>query len=212
MQMQLTGKRAGMVWLFVLILALILVPFALFGDRVDAWVATTIETGLAPGAAAALVVGLLAIDAPLPVPSSVVAVAGGAFLGPVYGSLAVFAGLTFGSAIGYGMGWYLGPVALTRFGTPLATPKTFARIGPGLLIVTRAIPVLAETMTIASGALRLPLPQFVPPVLLANAGLGLFFGVTGAAASEQGSFLIAFVASIFLPLIGYLGWQWFGRR
>lgn len=194
-------------WLCLVIATAVILPFLAFGDQIDAWIADLFAGSPPPGLIAAMAVALLGLDAPLPVPSSVVALGAGAYLGFSGGAAVIFVGLCLGSAVGYGIGRWIGQPAIRRFGGHSAPADLPDLMGPGLLIVTRAVPVLAETATIAAGAMGFPLRRFVPPVLMANAGLALFFGWTGAAAVEDGLFLVAFAASVAVPLVGYVVWR-----
>ena len=197
----------GPLLLVLCIATAVILLFLAFGDRIDAWVGDLFTSKPSPGMVAAIAVGLLALDAPLPVPSSVVALGAGAYLGFAGGAAVIFVGLCLGSAVGYGIGRSLGQPALRRFGVQSAPSDLPTLMGPGMLIVTRAVPVLAETATIAAGAMGFPMRRFVPPVLMANAGLALFFAWAGAVALEDGMFLVAFAASVIVPLVGYLIWR-----
>ncbi len=77
--------------LLLVVFALIIVPFVMFGDAVDAWVAGYIESASEnKGAAALLLGGLLALDIILPAPSSIISTA---------------CGLLFGSSVGRWCPW-----------------------------------------------------------------------------------------------------------
>src|SRR5687767_2292443 len=60
-------------------------------------------------AVTAVVVGLLATDVFLPVPSSVVATLSGYQLGSAWGTLAAWAGMSLGAVIGFSLARWLGP-------------------------------------------------------------------------------------------------------
>ncbi len=188
---------------------LVIIPFVLFGDAIETQIAAVLDAE--PGAVlvGGLILGLLALDAPLPVPSSLVALASGAYFGPWIGGALIFAGLTIGAVVGYALGHTLGRLALARFTNQPLGAGTNWRLGPGALIVTRGIPVLSETATITAGAMGYPLARFLPPVLLANAGIAALFGITGAQAVGWQGFLLAFGVSIAAPLVCYLIWRRF---
>jgi uncharacterized membrane protein YdjX (TVP38/TMEM64 family) len=81
-----------------------LVPLAVFGMRLDAWVAAWLATEPPAPMLAAAEVGVLAADILLPVPSSLVATFGGAVLGIPLGTLCAWLGMTIGSLAGWALG------------------------------------------------------------------------------------------------------------
>lgn len=187
----------------VLILcACVLVPFLIWGDAIELWVAAQMQSRSGLWAVAALVVGLLSADVVLPLPSSLVAVGAGAKLGLVYGALAIFSGLMIGNLFGYWLG--------RRFGIAVATKMTGGQarlpdeIGISMLCLTRPVPVLSEPATVIAGAGGMPLPQFLFSVGLSNAGIALVYGYLGALAVDVGSFLLVFLAAVAVPALGYL--------
>jgi len=158
------------------------VPFVLIGGplerRVDAW----LDAATGRGTKAALVVGLLAGDVLLPVPSSVVNTFAGKALGFLPGAAAAWLGMTAGAVIGF---------ALARlFGRPLAvrlcaeedlqrTDALSARYGSGLLLLARAVPVLAEASVLFFGTTDLSWRRFVVPVALGNLVIALGYAALG---------------------------------
>jgi uncharacterized membrane protein YdjX (TVP38/TMEM64 family) len=198
-------KRWGLVG--AALLALIIVPFVLFGDDLDAAVTPWLDA--APLSAFALgSAGLLAADVVLPVPSSVVATAAGVRLGPVLGTLVVFAGLELGCAIAWAIGRWLGRPAIDRLVDAPAQERAQRWLGgPGglaFLAATRAVPVLSEATTLLAGGLRLPFGRFFAVTAAANAGLGLVYAGLGALSSYTGSFALSVVGAIGPPAIAIL--------
>ncbi|MCA9234930.1 MAG: VTT domain-containing protein [Planctomycetales bacterium] len=137
---------------------------------------------------ATLVVVVLASDVVLPVPSGPVATLAGAQLGTSLGAAAACAGMTAGAAIAFALA--------RRWGRPLAerlsSPESLAELddacqrhGPWMLAVTRPLPVLAEAGALLVGALQMPWRRFLPPVLLANAALGVAYAALGEYAAER---------------------------
>src|SRR5688572_5283038 len=89
--------------LMCLILAVPIVPFLAFGGRAEEWVrAWTLDPPAAP-ITAAVVVGLLATDIFLPVPSSVISTAAGWRLGWLGGTAVSWAGMSAGAVIGFAL-------------------------------------------------------------------------------------------------------------
>ena len=186
----------------IVLCALVLVPFLLWGDAIDHALAGWMQTTSGVWAIVALVVGLLSADVVLPLPSSLVAAWAGAQLGLFLGALAVFFGLTIGNLIGYWLGRRFGASAAQRMtGGEGRLPET---IGVPILCLTRPVPVLSEPATVIAGAGRMPLGTFLAAVGLSNAGIALVYGAFGAWAQDTSSFLLVFAAAVAVPAAGFV--------
>ncbi len=190
-------------------------PFILFEGRF-----LELATGLldprGPSAPllALAILALFAGDVVLPVPSSLVSVAAVAVFGWA-GGLLIWAGMSAGCALGYWLGGraarplaqrYLGRAELDR------ARRIAADIGPATLVLTRAVPVLAEASTVAAGLAAMPLARFAAATGLANAGIALFYAAAGAAMpGTGGAFLMLFAAAAALPAVGWLALRLLGR-
>ena len=98
--------------LMCVVLLVPIIPFLLFGDQVDQWFEGVADNPPSMAATFLLVVGLLATDILLPVPSSVVSTMSGWQLGWIIGTLATWVGMNVGAVIGFALA--------KRFGQPLA--------------------------------------------------------------------------------------------
>ncbi len=211
------GGRWGGRWLALagLVLALILLPWALAADQLAAAAgALAADLAARPALLALLVVGLLALDPLLPVPSSIVAVAAGAGLGPWAGAAAIFAGLMAGCVLGHGLGRWPGRAVATRVVGAAALAGLAApagRIGPLLLLASRPVPVVAEAVMLLAGAAGLPLVRVLLHVAPANAALALLWAGAGAAAGD-GRLLPAVLAALLLPALAHAAWPLLRRR
>jgi uncharacterized membrane protein YdjX (TVP38/TMEM64 family) len=160
--------------------------------------------------AAAVGVGLLIADVFLPVPSSVVMIAHGALFGFAWGSVLSLAGSLGAAALGFAVG-RRGSRALERFVSPAEKARAdqmLARWGSLAVVVTRPIPLLAETTVIMAGAS----PMSWSRMLLAAAGgsvpPALLYALTGA--TSRG---VASGALMFALVLAIAGGFWFvGRR
>ena len=199
--------RRWAIWTTVLLLAIIL-PYLAFGAAIDRRITAWLADEHAPAILFACVFLLLAADIVLPVPSSVVATASGALLGPWLGTAASAAGLTAGS-----VGAFLivslagGPRARTAGEARLAR-----RIGPGALIVLRPVPVLAEAsvfLAAAGGAARWPSAACLTG---ANIAIAAAYAGIGAWAGREGSLAIALLAVCAPAGLGWIGWRLLARR
>ncbi|MBE9639671.1 3-dehydroquinate synthase [Salipiger mangrovisoli] len=203
-------------WLVILtMLSLCLAAaFLLLGDRTEALVTDLLSGSHSASGLWALIVAALALDVVLPVPSSVVNVSAGTMLGVVAGTLACWSGMTLSCLLGYwigatggsrALGGLLGKEYLQR------SAQVSQRIALGSVLVMRAVPVLAETSTIAAGVAGLPLRKFFGVVALANLGIAAAYASLGALALEVNSFLLALCAALALPVASLAGRAAYGR-
>lgn len=186
-----------------LLLALVLVPFMLFGDLFDGAAAQAASQGRGSRIAAAGMV-LLALDIFLPVPSSVVATAMGAALGASLGTLVNTAGLTAGCLAGLLVGRSGAGLAQALLGT--GNYRAFVRwidvYGIAAVLICRPVPVLAEASIIALGAGRAKLWRTAAAAALADICLGAAYAFAGAASGPAAAPAApAFAAAIGLPAI-----------
>ena len=146
------------------LLACVLVPFALWGDALDRAAPQWLKIDDSHLVIAAFGIALLVLDVVLPIPSSIIAMALCWTLGPVWGGVVVALGMFAAFATGYGLGRLL-PEARLR-----------ARIGPTLwdrvqtharqhalwwIVLARPLPLLSEISALLAGVWRLPVvPAF----------------------------------------------------
>lgn len=190
------------------LVAMILVPFLLFEADILGLVQRLFAPGRVAGPLLALVIlGLLAGDVFLPVPSSLVSVAAVALYGWAGGVL-IWLGMSMGCGVGYWLGSRAGrPLALRFLGRSELerAQRIAAGLGAPTLVLTRAVPVFAEAATVAAGLAAMPLRRFAAATGLANAGIALLYAAAGEAAAGSGrSFLMLFAAAVVLPALAWL--------
>lgn len=195
-------------WAFlsILLLALILVPFVLFEDYFSGFAERVAADGAATATAEAVVVGLLASDVVLPIPSSVVSATAGALFGFLPGAVVVWIGMTLSCAIGYAIGqgsaaWarrVVGPDGIAR------AAGLAERYGAFAVVLCRPVPVLAEGSVIFAGLVRAPFGSFITVCAASNLGIALGYAAIGAFSMRADSFLLAFFGSLLVPGIGML--------
>ncbi len=139
------------------------------------------------GILAAIVgVGLLIADVMLPVPSSLVMVAHGALFGVVGGTLLSLAGSMGAAMLGFIVGRH-GGRWLERFVTPEERARAdylLKRWGALAIIVTRPVPLLAETVAIMAGASSLRWGRVALAALAGSLPPALLYALTGAAVAN----------------------------
>jgi uncharacterized membrane protein YdjX (TVP38/TMEM64 family) len=163
------------------------------------------------GALAALLgTGLLVVDVVLPVPSSVVMVAHGALFGVVVGTSLSVGGSMGAALVGFSLGRRGGPL-LARLVPPeerARADRILGRWGGLAMVVTRPVPLLAETVAIIAGTSPLKWRQAALASFVGSLPPALLYALAGAttAAITSGALvfaLVLLVAGIFW-LVGYL--------
>ena len=187
-------------------LAIPIIPFLLLGDAfeqdVQAWLQR--EREQTSGVLSAAVVGTLASDIFLPIPSSSVITYAGGVLGLWPATLWSWLGLTLGSSCGFGLSKLLGKPFAHRFAEPADLEKVeaaAARYGPALLLLSRPLPILAEACVLLFGTTTLSWRQFLLPVVVANLGIAFVYAACGAGFEDQKTLLVAAVVSGTVPLL-----------
>ena len=200
-------RRATRLLLLLSVAALLvpLVPFLLFGTRLDTLVAGWLDPPPSPAVVALLEVGVLAADLLLPVPSSVVATYGGARLGVVLGTLCAWTGMTIGALAGWWLGRSAGGRALDRLGAEdrSAIARGQERLGPMLVVLTRPLPLLAEAAALAAGGTGMPLRTFLPAVAVGNAVIAAAWSGLGALGREELS--LTMLVALVVPVAAVWG-------
>ncbi len=200
--------------LWITLLALILVPFFLFEDSVNAIAIELTSSQASKGVAAAAVGVLLASDVFLPIPSSLVSAAAGMVLGFWPAALLIWSSMTHACVLGYGFG-RVGADAARRFvgeaGVARATGLA-ERYGSYAIMLCRPVPVLAEATVIVAGLIRAPLARFLHVTIWSNLGIAIVYAAIGAFAMRVDSFLLAFAGAMLVPGLAFLVSRlWLGR-
>lgn len=198
--------RFGLIGFVVLLCAAILVPFALWEGALEQASRAALQHSSA-ALAGLVVVGLLAVDILLPIPSSLVMVGSAVALPVPAAFLACFAGLMLGCGIGYGLGHRLGEPLLARMAGAerrAALAGWFARHGVAIVALCRPIPMLAELSVVMAGSARAPLQPFLLTSAAANAAVAAIYVALGSRVSDTWTFLAAFAASCLVPALGWL--------
>lgn len=191
----------------LLTLAIVL-PFLLWGERAETWVAQFLRNESSLWLLAAAIFLLLAADIFLPIPSSVVATASGAFLGIGLGTIASAAGLTAGVLAGLLIGRRYGRPACRAFVGPQEYDRLeryFRSHGNLILVLMRPVPVLAEASVISAASLGVEIKSAMTYTTLANLGVAFAYACLGAWAAGRGTFILVFLTSLVPPAIFFLG-------
>jgi uncharacterized membrane protein YdjX (TVP38/TMEM64 family) len=165
------------------------------------------EHGLAAAAAG---VGLLVADVFIPVPSSLIMIAHGALFGIATGTALSLAGCLGGAALGFALGRRGGKL-IARLVTAEEKAKAdalLARYGALAVLVTRPLPLLAETVAILAGASPMGWGRMLLATLAGSFPASLLYALTGATSRSFGSGVLMMGAVVALA---GLFW-WVGRK
>ena len=206
-------KITKSILLVAVVLAVPVIPLLFLGlsfeDEVTEWLAVE----RAPGLHFVLIVAVLATDIFLPIPSSAVSTyAGGSGLGFWTATAASWLGMTLGAVLGFGLARIFGRRFTDRYAKTRDLQQTAAlcdRFGPLALVLTRALPILAEACVLLLGATGLSWRRFLLPVIAANFVISVTYAACGLYFEGSGALPIAVVASGTIPLaVALLARRW----
>ncbi|HEX8697902.1 MAG TPA: SDR family NAD(P)-dependent oxidoreductase [Myxococcaceae bacterium] len=164
---------------------------------IQAWLEAAAER---PALVFAGVVGVLAIDSVLAVPTMTTIIVGGHLLGTVLGSAAAMVGLLLAGSICY---WGARLVGATRLVSPEAiarVQRTVGSVGPGPLLLARALPILPEVLSALAGAGRMPARRYYLWFALGNVPAAVLGSVAGSESTLDAPWP-ALVVGIGLPAL-----------
>lgn len=169
----------------------------------------------AGGIMAALVgVGLLIADVFLPVPSSLVMIAHGAIFGVFIGTLLSLIGSVGATLVGFTVGRRGGSL-LERMVTKqerVRANRLLSRWGALAIVITRPIPLLAETVAILAGASPLGWARVTVAAIAGSLPGALLYALTGAIAFNSGSAVVVFVIVLLVAALFYAISRWTESR
>jgi uncharacterized membrane protein YdjX (TVP38/TMEM64 family) len=203
-------------WLAVF-LAVPVLPFLFLGEafetQVEGWlVADSGEAPVSDGVRMLFVVGVLATDILLPIPSSAVSTWAGGALGIWQATLASWIGMTLGAVLGFTLARTFGARFVNRrAGTSDVDQmaELSRRYGPLALVLTRALPILAEACVLLMGASGLSWKRFLLPVAASNLMIAFVYAAFGRLALKHNLLPAAAVLSGTVPLlIALLARRW----
>ena len=188
-----------------------IIPFLILGESFEDEISDWFRQPWSPTQRFWLIVGLLAADIGIPIPSSAVSTYGGASLGFLPATIASWMGMTFGSLFGYLIARMAGPLFVMK----LTSSEDFRslselnnRLSTWTIILTRPLPILAEAAILLVGALKLRSSKLLLPLMLSNLVIAAAYSAIGAWAYEHDVTVYVVIASIIIPL----GLTWIVRR
>lgn len=185
----------------------------MFGVLTPAWTRAWLAS-LSAGWSLAAAAALLAADLVLPVPSSVVLAAAGWTAGWPAAAAAGAAGMLAGNLAGYWLCRLAGDRLLHRLVKPEEAARFgrwLARWGPAALVISRLVPMMAETLSCLAGFGRMAFGRFAAALVLGTVPVALFFAYVGARGQRSESPGWVLVISLAVPAAGWLAFAIFAR-
>ncbi len=161
-------------------------------------------------AAAAAGVGLLVADVLVPVPSSLVMVAHGALFGVAVGTTLSLTGSVGATLFGFAIGRRGGRV-MERLVTPAERERAdrlLKRWGALAIIVTRPVPLLAETVAIMSGTSSLGWWSVTGAALAGSLPPALLYAITGASVADLQNTTLVFGLVMLIAVAFWVFGRW----
>ena len=195
----------------LIVLAVVCVPIfplLLLGLSFEDHVSTIVQSpDLSSAGRFWLIVGVLSSDIFLPIPSSAVSTWGGGVLGLWRATLAASLGTTAGAVLGFACAkLFGGRFAQWRAGRDLERASELSRrLGPPALLVTRALPILAEACVLLVGVGGLSWRRFLPPVVAGNVVVSFAYAACGRYFAGSNAMPWVIIASGTVPLLIAIG-------
>ncbi len=155
---------------------------------------------------AGAVIGLLVVDILLPIPSSIVMVLSGKFLGSIPGGAAAFIGAMLAAAIGFYACRFGGQRVFLRLVGTEDTARLsdwFERYGVYAIIVSRPIPMLTEILSCLAGMSKMSAKTFFGAAVLGTLPICFVYSFCGSRGSVT-DMRPAVAVALLIPAIGWL--------
>ncbi|MDQ3656727.1 MAG: VTT domain-containing protein [Chloroflexota bacterium] len=163
---------------------------------------------------AALGVSLLLVDVFIPVPSSIVMTAQGALFGFVGGTALGMIGSVGATLIGFAVGRRSSRLINRYVGgdDQVQSRSLVRRLGPLAIIVTRPLPILAETTAIVAGSTAMTWRQVISGALVGCLPAAALYSAAGAFASDVATGLLVFPLVVLLAALFWVIGRLLERR
>lgn len=162
--------------------------------------------------AAVISTGLLALDIFLPIPSSVVMILNGKLFGLLPGMFISLTGGILATTTGYLLGRYgTGKWLRIKENEKAEASRLLDKWGIIAVILTRPIPLLSESISIMSGASKMPARKMLLASMAGHLPGAFIYALSGAYASTIQSNVISFFIVIGIATIIWVISRWFAR-
>jgi uncharacterized membrane protein YdjX (TVP38/TMEM64 family) len=191
-----------LLWIFLGLSVLFLIPFLIWGDAMEVWLSTEGAVDWLNGFetwAWFAGTGLLLLDFILPIPGTAVMSALGFVYGPVLGGFIASMGSFLAGLFAYTLCRFMGP----RIARKLLGDKDYDRgvtlfsdAGGWIIVISRWLPLLPEVVACMAGLTRMPLGKFVLALACGSIPLGFVFATIGSTGSNNPTMAILLSAGI----------------
>jgi uncharacterized membrane protein YdjX (TVP38/TMEM64 family) len=152
--------------------------------------------------AAVIIIFFLVIDLVLPMPSTVLMTFSGAFYGIFIGALINITGSLLASLAGFAVTRKLGKTRLFLDKTEKRSmDEWFIKWGEGMLILSKMIPVMSETMACFAGLTGISWRKFVILSLLGIIPVSVYYAYFGSTSQSFSEWLLPLFFGIAIPII-----------
>jgi uncharacterized membrane protein YdjX (TVP38/TMEM64 family) len=152
--------------------------------------------------AAAIIIFLLVIDLILPMPSTVLMTFSGAFYGFYLGTLINITGSLLASMAGFAITRKLGKARLFLDKTDeRAMDEWFVKWGEGILILSKMVPIVSETMACFAGLTGISGRKFIVLSLLGIVPVSAYYAYFGSISQNFSEWLLPLFFGIAIPVI-----------
>ncbi len=160
--------------------------------------AKTIVMGSGP-LAGLMIIFLLTIDLILPVPSSVLMIMAGSFYGTIVGAVIGTIGSLTASVIGFFIARKISPRILLSKKQTQAMNNWFSRWGEGILIISRMIPIVTETMATFAGLTKISFRRFLILASVGTIPTAFYYSYFGSISKSVSEWSLPLIAGITIP-------------
>lgn len=181
-------------------------------EQIEDWL--TYAQSLSPVYVGSLTVVLLLADIVIAMPTLTVTILSGFFLGAGYGALSAIAGMTLAGMAGYGLGWRYGDAVLNFLikdeEKVRDAKQAFTNNGFGMILLSRAVPILPEVTACLAGATGMKFSRFISAWLMSTLPYCIIAAYSGSISTINDP-KPALITAAMLTGTLWLGWAIFRR-
>ena len=156
-----------------------------------------------------IVIALLLADLFIAVPTLSVMILAGYFLGPQLGALISIVGLSLAGVSGYIISWRFGDKLVKHLikshDAQVDMRKSFNKRGTGIILLSRALPILPEVSACMAGMTKMPFKRFLLFWTLSTVPYAIIATYSGSVSSLQNP-KPAILTAVGLTSMLWLGW------
>ena len=185
---------------FVFIIILVLLSYAVFHSLDDDIMLLLNNLENSPILYSLFNLSLLALDAMLPIPSSILMFLNGKIFGILGGAVLSLAGTSIGNFIAYQIGFKSNQL-VNKGAQHKLSEDLMSKLGIWSIMITRAIPVLAEGTMIYAGLQKRKLKPVMKYAVLGYIPVCIAYAILGSRMFQIKGFFIALAATTLFSLL-----------